>query len=207
MHFTLISDGSSDKALLPILKWSLLQNGVRSQVSGDWVDSGRFYNQPRSFSGKIGSAVRLYPCNLLFVHRDSETAQPAERKDEIRRALDNAGDGIPPSVCVVPVRMMEAWFLFSEEAIREASGNTAGRERIDLPRIREIESLPNPKAVLHELLRAASGLSGRRLRGFRVAAAIHRMAEIIDDFSPLQELPAFQELHGDVRSITQSQGW
>lgn len=102
---------------------------------------------------------------------------------------------------------MEAWFLFSEQAIREASGNPAGRENLRLPRTREIEALPNPKEVLHELLRGASGLSGRRLKGFRAAAAIHRMSGIIDDFSPLLELPAFQELHNEVNSIPQLREW
>jgi hypothetical protein len=207
VHFTLISDGSSDKALLPILKWVLRQNGVESEVRGDWVDWGRFRNPPKSLSRKIESAVRLYPCNLLFIHRDAEAAQPAERRDEIRRALEGAGGSRPPSVCIVPVRMMEAWFLFSEGAIRAASGNPAGRETVNLPRMRDIEALPDPKQLLHGLLRSASGLSGSRLKRFRAAAAIHRMAEIIDDFSPLRELQAFRDLHSEVHSITQSRGW
>ena len=207
MQFTLISEGSSDKALLPILRWVLLQSGVRSQVSGDWVDWGRFRNPPRVLARKIESAVRLYPCDLLFIHRDSDAAHPAERRDEIRRAIENAGGPVPPSVCIVPVRMMEAWFLFSEQAIREASGNPSGREILNLPRIRDIEALPNPKEVLYALLREASGLSGRRLKGFRAASAIHRMAEITDDFSSLRELSAFQELHSDVQSIAQLRGW
>ena len=103
--------------------------------------------------------------------------------------------------------MMEAWFLFSEEAIREASGNPAGRENLNLSRTRDIEYLPDPKAILHGLLRDASGLSGRRLKGFRTASAIHRMAEIIDDFSPLLQLDAFQELHRDVEAIMQLCEW
>jgi hypothetical protein len=207
LHFTLISDGSSDKALLPILKWLLVQAGVRCQISGEWIDWGRFRIPPKTLALKIESAVRLYPCNLLFIHRDSEAAPSVERREEIRRALENAGGPLPPSACIVPVRMMEAWFLFNESAIREASGNPAGRENLNLPRIREIEAVPDPKALLHGLLRDASGLSGRRLKGFRAASAIHRMAEIIHDFSPLRELPAFQELDGEVQAIVQSHGW
>jgi hypothetical protein len=171
VRFTLISDGRSDKALLPILSWVLIQSGVRSPITGDWADWGRFRNPPRNLARKIESAVRLYPCNLLFIHRDAEAAEPAVRRDEIRRALENAGGPVPPSVCIVPVRMMEARFLFNEQAIREASGNPAGREALNLPRLREIETLPDPKEVLYRLLRDASGLSGRRLRGFRAASA------------------------------------
>lgn len=205
MRFTLISDGRSDRALIPILRWILLRNSVRSEVNGDWVDWGRFRNPPRNLAGKIQSAVLLYPCDLLFVHRDVEATQPAERRDEIRRAVDGA-NAVPPWVCIVPVRMMEAWFLFSEQAIREASGNPAGRETLRLPRAQEIEALSDPKEILHGLLRDASGLSGRRLKRFRAASAIHRMAEILVDFTPLLELPAFQELDEEVHSITQLLG-
>lgn len=91
MRFTLISDGSSDKALIPILRWVLLRNGVRSEVSGDWVDWSRFRNPPNNLAGKIESAVRIYPSELLFVHRDAEAAEPAERRNEIRRAVEGAG--------------------------------------------------------------------------------------------------------------------
>ena len=128
---------------------------------------------------------------------------PARRRSEINRFAVEEVDPVPPSVCIVPVRMMEAWFLFSEQAIREASGNPGGRESLRLPRVQDIEGVPDPKEILHALLRDASGLSGRKLKHFRAAAAIHRMAEILDDFSPLLVLPAFQELDRDVRSATQ----
>jgi hypothetical protein len=206
LHFTLISDGSSDRAFLPLLKWVLNRNGVRFHVTGDWVDWGRSRNPPRTLAKKVESAVLLYPCDLLFIHRDAEGAHPAQRRDEIRRALEGVNVRVPPSVCLVPVRMMEAWFLFSERAIREASGNPSGAGNLDIPRIRDLEALPDPKATLNQLLRDASGLSGRRLRGFRAAPAIHRMAEIIDDFSPLLALPAFRALDNEVQIMAQQQG-
>jgi len=50
---------------------------------------------------------------------------------------------------------------------------------------------------------AATGFSGQSLKSFKAVASIHGMAAIIDEFRPLQDLPAFRELHGDVRSIAQ----
>jgi hypothetical protein len=38
-----------------------------------------------------------------------------------------------PVVCVVPVRMMEAWLLIDEMAIRRVAGNPNGRIPIELP--------------------------------------------------------------------------
>ncbi len=188
------------------MKWLLNRNGVPFHGSGDWADWGRFRNPPRTLAKKVESAVLLYPCDLLFIHRDAEGAHPTHRRDEIRRALASVDIPVPPTVCIVPVRMMEAWFLFDEQAIREASGNPAGTGNLDIPRIRDLETLPDPKATLNQLLRDASGLSGRRLRGFRAAAAIHRMAEIIDDFSPLLVLPAFRALDDEIQAIAKRQG-
>ena len=206
LRFSLISDGSSDKALLPVLKWLLRRCDVQGELAAEWVDWGRFREPPRTLTRKIQAAVRFYPCELLFIHRDAETAAHGDRRAEIQQAIQVAGENMPAAVCIVPVRMMEAWFLFSEQAIREASGNPSGREPLTLPRTRDIETLPDPKLMLHNLLRDASGLSGRRLKSFRVAPAIHRMADIIGDFGPLLELPAFAQLSEDLRSTLRLSG-
>ena len=60
--------------------------------------------------------------------------------------------------------------------------------------VRTIEARSNPKAELYEALRKASGLTGRRLAKFRPAERVHRLGELISDFSPLRLLPAFQAL-------------
>jgi hypothetical protein len=70
---------------------------------------------------------------------------------------------------------------------------------LSLPKIRDLEQIANPKAVLHELLRQASGLYGRRLAKFSAREGGHRVTEIIEDFSPLLELHAFQDLDADLR--------
>jgi len=103
--------------------------------------------------------------------------------------------------------MLEAWFLSNEGAIREAAGNPNGAHALDLPQMTRIESMPDPKGVLHEVLREASGLSGRRRRGFNVGPAIHRIAQISDGFSHLRTLPAFDQLERDVRDTVVSEGW
>jgi hypothetical protein len=148
-----------------------------------------------------------YPCDILFVHRDAERAELHERKNEIDRAIDELHLPTPrPYVCVVPVRMMEAWLLFDEPAIREAAGNPNGRSELDMPRLDRLEALPDAKALLHEILRSASGLVGRRGRQFRVRAAVHRLADIIDNFGSLRSLPAFRELERDVGAALRERG-
>lgn len=171
---------------------------------------GKLWHPPPGLAERIRSSLELYPCNLLFVHRDAERAPYALRKREILEAAREAAGQLsvtPPVVCVVPVRMLEAWLLWDESAIRRAAGNPRGSESLGLPELGDLERLPGPKTLLHDALRQASGLSSRRRRRIRVAAWVHRIPEYIDDFSPLRALPAFRALETEVGSVIAKMGW
>ena len=101
-------------------------------------------------------------------------------------------------VSVIPIRMMEAWLLFDEKSIRFAAGSPRGRNRLDLPALFACETLSDPKALLHRCLLAATGKSGRHLRRFNTGTAIHRVAELIPDYSPLRGLTAFERLESNL---------
>jgi hypothetical protein len=195
MRCTLLADGSSDAALLPILGWLLAQRAVRAALS--WADLRKLPAPPRKLHERIQTAVELYPCELLFVHRDAEREPREQRVEEIRTALDRL-DGTPLAVCVIPVRMQEAWLLFDEPALRRAADFPRGTMALDLPALDRIEQLGDPKQRLYELLRQASGLQGRHARKFRPQVHAHRLAELIADFSPLRRLPAFQALEAEL---------
>ena len=94
---------------------------------------------------------------------------------------------------------MEAWLLFDISAITRAAGNPHGRQSFNMPPLRQIEYLADPKATLYEILRNASGLSGRRLESFNQRVALHRITDYIEDFSPLRTLSAFRRLENDTR--------
>lgn len=147
------------------------------------------------------SAIDLYPCEILFVHRDADRKPHAARVAEIRDALNETGSVATVSaVCVVPVRMTEAWFLFDEPALRRAAGNPNGKNPLAMPQISTLERIPDPKESLFDLLQKASGLSARRLRRFRPAESANRLSELIDDFAPLGALPAFQAMQCEIRA-------
>ena len=67
--FTLLSEGSSDRTLIPILLWTLRQHS-ESVFQPQWADLRRLPNPPRSLEQRLQAALALYPCDLLFVHRD-----------------------------------------------------------------------------------------------------------------------------------------
>lgn len=202
--FALISEGSSDIVLVPILNWLLKQYLLHSPIRGNWVDFRVFRNPPRTLSEKIRLALSLYEPDLLFIHRDSDN-QPAEiRITEIQKALEALQI---PGVCVVPVQMQEAWLLIDEQAIRLAVGNKNGRVNLSLPPLPKLEQVLNPKAELHGLLKRASELSGRHLDRLNVRACAVRVVEFIDDYSALRQLQAFQRLETDLYVFLQETGW
>ncbi|HSK76661.1 MAG TPA: hypothetical protein VLQ45_09405 [Thermoanaerobaculia bacterium] len=196
--FTLLSDGASDRALIPALEW-LLREHLVSDFQSQWADLRWRHPPLRGLADRIEAALTLYPCDLLFIHRDGE-GEPRERRvREIRESLP--GSSAVTAVCVVPVRMQEAWLLFDEAAIRRAADNPQGRMPLKIPALERLEELPDPKKVLWSLLAEASGLRPGRLRRFSPAPRIHRVAELIRDFSPLRRLPAFQLLEDDLKTV------
>lgn len=188
MRLTFLSDGASDQALLAILRWLLRERSTTS-FQLDWADLRRLHRPPSKLVERVRRALDLYPCNLLVIHRDAEREPMEKRHEEI---LDATRDIHVPVVSLVPVRMQEAWFLFDEQAIRRAAGCPNGRKPLYLPPIKDAENIPDPKHVLFEALRTASNLSGRRLKQFY--PDVRRLADLMDDFSPLRDLLAFRAL-------------
>lgn len=207
LNYTLVSDGAADRALMPILSW-LLRNFCGSlPIQPAFADLRRLRNPPRSLVDRIQRSVALYPCDLLVVHRDAEGAAFEDRLAEINTALSESLSTPKPAVCVVPVRMSEAWLLIDENAVRRAAGNPNGKVPLDLPSLHRLEQLPDPKRLLHDLLRRASGLRGRRLSSFNRRLHGHRVADWISDFSPLYRLSAFARLATDLNQVVAAHGW
>lgn len=205
IRYTLLSDGSSDRMLMPVIEWLLYQHCPDVCVESAWADVGRLPKPPKVLVEKIVTAVDLYPCDLLFVHRDAETETYEIRHAEITREL--YGIDAPPVVCVIPVRMVEAWFLFNVLAIRKAAGNPNGRNSLNLPYIHLLEDLPNPKKCLFNFIKDSSGRSGVRLKKLNVHQCAFLVSKFIEEFSPLRRITAFQRFEQELVTTLVRQGW
>ncbi len=203
LDFTLLADGSSDRVLLPVVRWVFEQHVERTvPVTGQFADFARLPARPAELHERMIRAVELFACNVLVVHRDAESPDPEPRFEETKRAYDHAGllDRCP-ILCVVPVRATEAWLLFDEPAIRRAAGNPNGVSPLSLPKVGDCEQIANPKSMLFEALTSASELKGRRRKTFRRAQARARLGDLIEDFSPLRALSAFERFETDVKLL------
>ena len=120
LRFTLMTDGPSDgEMLIPILEWLLRTHCGSIGINVVYADLLRCREVPKGLKKKIEFALEAYPCDSLFVHRDAERDSPELRRQEIQKAVEGLGAKmIVPHICVVPIRMTEAWLLFEEAAIR-----------------------------------------------------------------------------------------
>lgn len=197
LRFTLLTEGGSDRSLIPIARWLFEQLlPEHTPVRGEFADVSRLPSPPGSLSERIRYAVDLYPCDVLLVHRDADSQDAQPRFAEIREAYGEA-DVESTLVCVVPIRETEAWLLFDETAIRRAAGNPNGTVPLSLPS-GNVERIANPKGLLLDSLRTASELTGRRRKRFRAGEARWKLANQIDSFEPLRKLAAFRRFEADV---------
>jgi hypothetical protein len=204
-RYTLLGDGASDRCLVAVVDWLLSQipgvggEGFISQVA----DLRGLSPPPLDLRSRIRSAHEQLPCDLLFVHRDAEGVSLGVRIEEIRVAAESTGLVHVP---VVPVRMTEAWLLIEEDAIRRAADNPSGRTDLPLPALRSLERESHPKDILRRCLIVASEKRGRRLDQFQrdLPSRIHRVAELITDYAPLRQLPAFARFEVATREVVAS---
>jgi len=202
ISYTLVSEGPSDRALMPHLTWLLRQNGISIPIESEWADLSRVPKKPKRLVEKIKVSYELYPCDLLFVHRDSDGQPIINRRNEIEQAVIEAFNKKNPFyVCVIPVREQEAWLLFDENAIRRASGNPYGKVRLDLPKLNSIERIADPKILLNNLIKEASELPGRHLRRLNLSHSVSQISQNINDFTPLRKLKAFQSLENNIQEV------
>ena len=191
-RFTIIGDGPTDRALVPIVNWVLCQ--IPSYANKGFVVDFTAARGPDGLSlqSRLPVALHDFPSDVFFVHRDAERESLDTRIAEIEAAVQMLRDRFVP---LVPVRMTEAWLLIDVAAIRRAADNPNGTVPLPIPPLARLESLPDPKETCNSLLIQASEKSGRRRERFNRPSELGfrriRIAGLINDFSPLKQLPAF----------------
>ena len=193
---TLVTDGSSDKLLVPLVE---LLFDVHTECAYQVKCAEGLPPVSSGLAARIRSALDLYPCDFLFVHRDAEGLDALDRYQEIQTSWP-ADENVATLICVVPVRMAEAWLITHEKPIRQAVGNPNGSESLGLPKTKDIKFAPDPKEILFTALKAASGLNATRKRQFNPHQFRHRVSELTEDLEPLRKLKSFQQLEAQIKT-------
>ncbi|MCX6153144.1 MAG: hypothetical protein NT007_03175 [Candidatus Kapabacteria bacterium] len=203
INYTLLTDGSSDRVLIKIINWLFNDLIPNIPIKGQFSDFS-FLKKPPTISRldlRIKAAIEYYPCDILFVHRDSENESREDRYEEIIRFWNKASLSNQKMIPIIPVRMSEAWLLIDQQAIKIAASNRYYKGNITLPNTQNLEREPDPKKLLFELIQQVSELTGRRLKKLNVHTARHIVAENIDNYSVLRNLSSFILFEEDVKKV------
>lgn len=191
----LLADGSSDEPLGVHVAALARSHGVALDVVAPEFD--RMSDPPgRTVRQRLERMLKIDPdFDVLLVHRDCENDARDLREAEIVSGVEHC-DIEWPVVPIVPIRMTEAWLLLDEKSIRVIAGRPSGVEPLDLPKVSQVETVPDPKARLGAALEIACGLSGRRLRKFKRDFPAHRrqLLERMDRLGPVRQLSAWRAL-------------
>lgn len=200
VRFLLVCEGSSDAALINHIERLLIDCGA-SQADGTAFHMGS------GVADKIRDGLTHYgDADLLFVHRDADSAGSDARFSEIAREIDAAGYS-GRWIGIVPIRAMEAWLLVDETAIRRVVGRPTATESLDLPAIQDLERVADPKEKLKQVLSKAALPQGNRRRK-KFAADFGRLrrqlAENLAIGGPLERVSAWVRLRGDVTAAIET---
>jgi hypothetical protein len=198
---TLVGDGSSDKILLSPLRWLLDDLYPDRTIEISFADLRQSGLTATNLAERVQLSLRLFPCDLLFIHRDAEGETYERRITEIQAALHEKSIDDQVYLPVIPTRMTEAWFLHDAQAIRTAADNPNGKANLNLPSPVNLHKIPDPKRQLEELLITASELNKRRLKNFKPRKRMHRLAELMDDFSLLRSQESFRQLEEGLENL------
>ena len=202
MELALIAEGTSDKVLIPPIRWlcTNIQPNLAYEIEPIIFDN---VSPKPDLSAKVEIVLRQDRHQIILVHRDQDKMTRIDRTREIETAVKSAQHRLPSATAstfipIIPVRMTEAWFLIDEAAIKKAAGFPNNRTLLNLPNARQLESVADAKNMLYEKIRTASGHTGRKLRKVRPQQIIHTLADVIEDYSVLNQLPAFWSLRQDL---------
>lgn len=197
---TLVAEGTSDQALIPLVEFVLDEHCPYPHVTtfAHGLPTG-------TLEERVRHAVRLHPCDVLFVHRDADRSSVQVREQEIlQAAASSAGQATP--ICVIPIRMTEAWLLADPGAIRRAAGNPNGTVQLKLPPIARLEAHADPKTLLFDTLACASELGPNRLRRFDRLRARRQVSGFMENVSVLRQLQSFVHMETQVQRYFEDGG-
>ena len=201
VNSVLVADGRSVRVLVQFIDRLMAIHCPCLFRATDFVD-----DYPEAVTGlaqRVLHALRQYPADIVFVHRDAELRDAvSQREQEIAAAVATLPTP-KPVIAIVPVRMTEAWLLTDEQAIRKAAGNPHGTALLALPALHQIEAI-DAKARLFEALRSAKNLGKRRTGKLHPEQLRHRVADHLDDFTTLRSLPSFARFEAAVQGLFQS---
>ncbi len=205
MRYILWSEGTGDDGLIQVIDWLLRQNYV-SDPAGELRTQQNY---------KLADVVKEENWHLLFLHRDADSDREISGKgpDTRRKQMDDLilktkkdmGEGLPPTVIIVPVQMTEAWLMVCAVSLRTWAGSRGERATLTLPPKVEQQNQAKEhlKQIMEGLLGEALNWGTFSVEKRRLWREIHRTHQ---GFSVLDSIPSYRRLRDDVAQVVKQNG-
>lgn len=194
-----LGEGTSDSGITVHVQRIATERGIDVVITDPLIERlGRPLKN--TIAGKLQAIKDIGGVyDLVVIHRDGDRDGREARMSEIKDAVTEVMPGVAHAP-VIPIRMTEAWLLLDEREIRQVAGNPNGKMALNLPGVRRVESIPDPKAMLRETLCRAAGLSGRKLDKFKQRFSHHRrqLLERIEPGGLIAGVPSWRDFNTDL---------
>jgi len=203
------AEGMTDERFLPTIIRRTAEDllAARGRTSVEVLDpfvidhgiKRRFHTQEDRILAAARAAAGYH---ALLVHADADHATRDRALNErylpgFRRVQASPQGACSTLVPLIPIHMVEAWMLADMDALRDVIGTTADAQQLGLPpTIHQIEDNPDPKALLHQVIRNASAGQTRRRR-VKASEVVEPLAQRVR-LDRLGTLAAYQQFRGDL---------
>jgi len=154
----------------------------------------------------LEAARRASGYHALIIHADADyptqerALQERYLPGEVRvRELRDVGESVCGNLIpIVPIQMTEAWMLADPKALCNVIGVQSSPQALGIPaHPHQVESDPNPKRTLHEVLERARAQRPRRRRRVNLSSIYEPLARQID-LAKLVGVPAYARFLSDL---------
>lgn len=202
IRFLFIGEGTFDENLVTHLRRCCVLAGANEAEGVTIPFSMLGHRVDHTVTEKLEFALEYEPnVNLVFVHRDADSVDPAPRYKEIQEAIGKVGDS-PLHVAVIPVQETEAWLLLDEAEIRRVAENPKGTTTLDIPPAKRVERISDPKGNLVAVILEASEQTGRQYRKIKrkISKKCQLLLDGLDPEGPVTAVPSWMRMFSDLKS-------
>lgn len=200
------AEGPTDEQFLPLIIQRTVQQILieRGRTTVDilepillrhLIDRKKYPSQAERL---LQAGHRAAGYHALIIHADAdhptseramrERIQPGLRL--IQQTRERVCEYLIP---LIPVQMTEAWLLADPEALRTVIGTQVATQKLGLPeRIHQVESDPDPKETLRQVVQNALADQPRRRRRLNLGSLYEPLARQIR-LERLWQVPAYQQ--------------
>src|SRR5713226_4980392 len=152
----------------------------------------------------LEAARKAASCNILIVHSDADHPTRERALQERFRPGYELVQRTQESLCkslvpIIPIRMTEAWMLAADhDLLREVIGTSLRAQELGLVnRARQVESDPNPKQTLKQIMQRAYTERSRRHREVDLSPLYAPLGRRIS-LDRLNDVPSYQQFVDDL---------